>query len=157
MLLFINIRYWEPDDSTKLNLKAEQISIWGNELGKFNTRFGLDIRPSKGTLGLPTPFSSKNEFQKIITFISGYLSSKLSLESIAACEMMIRDLKSCILAINLAFNDTTAEVVVKAATLETTFQASKWGALEDVHDIDFFRLKSRAHLASLIFENNVTS
>ena len=88
----------------------------------------------------------------MIASISGYVSSRLSSESVAACEMVIRDFKSCILGLNLAFGDSTVEEVVDAATLETRMQTQKWGSLEDCHELDTSRLMSRAQLASLVFK-----
>ncbi|KAM0683369.1 hypothetical protein MDAP_001790 [Mitosporidium daphniae] len=145
-----SILYWDSQENHAL--RSGQELLWCNEIKKFNSRFGVHISPSSGALTPPSGLASQNGLRDVIKAISDHVSCTLSSESIAACEMAIRDFKSCVLGLNLAFGDSTVEEAIDAATLETRIQARKWGMLKDFHDFDISRLVSRARLASVVFE-----
>jgi len=109
-------------------LFEQQMEKWGGIIEWVNNRFGIEVN---NTTGFNMPKLSDNTIPVLTNHILSF--DKASLLSI---EKMSATLKSLILTLAVIDRHITCEEAVKLSLLEQQFQASKWGNVEEFHDLE---------------------
>jgi len=116
-------------------LFEQQKEKWGPVIEWVNKRFNVEV---SHTTGFTMPKISDNTVPVLTNHILSF--NKASLLSI---EKMSATLKSLMLTLAVIDRHLTCEEAVKLALLEQRFQASKWGHVEEFHDVELQEMLMR--------------
>jgi len=140
------ICYWldEPEDLAKLQTREwEPILTW------MRKRYGVDIQ---ATTGLGVPQISAESHHLLKQHLLSYSSWAL-----VGYQQAVESMKSFILATALIDRFLYVEKAIALSRLEQEYQASKWGNVEEAHDIEKLALCARVSSAVLFTHLNSES
>ncbi|RIB07400.1 hypothetical protein C2G38_2274394 [Gigaspora rosea] len=149
------IRYFDTDavcyQETYPDILVDlQKQYWDPTVKWAQETYGIEIKVTNDIIDAKQPVETKNKLRSII--------EEFDCLKLSAFERATMLTKSFLIGLGLVERQLTVEFASKAAQVETISQTTRWGNLEDAHEIDneYIRHQLGSVVCALIADNTYT-